>query len=213
MSQEKIYRNAYGVCRTCGVITKSPEITECAKCVDKRLWSRDTNERIPASKYKDPVYYRGCLYHDVRFVETQEGPNDSVFGSRKIFLGLSARDICKRFRLEFEDLEYEDRYNDGADDDIKNFVDTFNEKWGQWYWDIDYSVSIYFPKEGTLEDLSAKTAKKLDEAVREIKKCEHEDTSAYYLNQYTIPYRWGGTTDRCCTVGSVDMSIDNTLHQ
>lgn len=213
MIPEKIYRNAYGVCRTCGVITKSPEITECAKCVDKRLWSRDTNERIPASKYKDPVYYRGRLYHDVRFVEMQEGPEDSVFGSRKIFLGLSARDICKRFRLEFEDLEYEDRYNNGADDDIKNFVDAFNEKWGQWYWDIDYSVSIYFPKEGTLEDLSAKTAKKLDEAVREIKKCEHEDTSAYYLDQYTIPYRWGGTTDRCCTVSSVDMSIDNTLRQ
>ena len=213
MSQEEIYRKAYGVCRTCGVITKSPEITECAKCVDKRLWSRDTNERIPASKYKDPVYYRGRLYHDVRFVEMQDGPDDSVFGSRKIFLGLSARDICKRFRLEFEDLEYEDRYNNGADDDIKNFVDAFNEKWGQWYWDIDYSVSIYFPKEGTLEDLSAKTAKKLDEAVKEIKKCEHEDTSAYYINQYTIPYRWGGTTDRCCAVGSVDMSVDNTLHQ
>lgn len=213
MSPEKIYRNACGVCKTCGVITKSPEITECAKCVDKRLWSRDTNERIPASKYKDPVYYRGRLYHDVRFVEMQEGPNDRVFGSRKIFLGLSARDICKHFRLEFEDLEYEDRYNDGADDDIKNFVDAFNEKWGQWYWDIDYSVSIYFPKEGTLEDLSAKTAKKLDEAVREIKKCEHEDTSAYYINQYTIPYRWGGTAHCCCGVDSVDMPVDNTLRQ
>lgn len=213
MSPEKIYRNAYGVCRTCGVITKSPEITECAKCVDKRLWSRDTNERIPASKYKDPVYYRGRLYHDVRFVEMQEGPEDRVFGSRKIFLGLSARDICKRFRLEFEDLEYEDRYNNGADDDIKNFVDAFNEKWGQWYWDIDYSVSIYFPKEGTLEDLSAKTAKKLDDAVREIKKCEHEDTSAYYINQYTIPYRWGGTAHRSCGVDSVDMPVDNTLYQ
>lgn len=213
MSPEKIYRNACGVCRTCGVITKSPEITECAKCFDKRLWSRDTNERIPASKYKDPVYYRGRLYHDVRFVEMQEGPDDSVFGSQKIFLGLSARDICKRFRLEFEDLEYEDRYNNGADDDIKNFVDAFNEKWGQWYWDIDYSVSIYFPKEGTLEDLSAKTAKKLDEAVREIKKCEHEDTSPYYFDQYTIPYRWGGTAHRCCGVDSVDMPIDNTLCQ
>lgn len=213
MSPEDICGNTYGVCRVCGALTEHPAIIECAKCVDKRLWSRDTNERIPASQYKDPVYYRGRLYHDVRFVETYDDPKDSVFGSRKIFLGLSARDICKRLRLEFEDLDYEDRYNDGADNDIKNFVDAFNEKWGQWYWDIDYSVSICFPKEGTLEDLSAKTAKKLDEAVKEIKKCEHEDTSAYYLDQYTVPYRWGGTDHRCRAVDSVDMSADNTLCQ
>lgn len=213
MSPEEICGNAHGVCRVCGAITEHPAITECAKCVDNRLWNRDTNDRIPASQYKDPVYYRERLYHDVRLVKMNGDSKNGVFGSRKVFLGLSASDICKRLHRDFEDLDCEDRYNDGADEDIKNFVDAFNEKWGQWYWDIDYSISICFPEEGTLEDLSAKTAKKLDKAMEEIKKCEHEDTSAYYIDQYTIPYRWGGTAHRCCAVDSVDMSTDNTLRQ
>lgn len=213
MSPEETCGNTYGVCRVCCALTEHPAITECAKCVDKRLWSRDTNERIPASQYKDPVYYRGRLYHDVQFVKMHDGPEDSVFGSRKVFLGLSARDICKRLHLEFEDLDYEDRYNDGADEDIKNFVDAFNEKWGQWYWDIDYSVSICFPEKGILEDLSAKTAKKLDEAVKEIKKREHEDTSDCYISNYTVPFRGSDPVYRYCAVNHVDMSIDNTFRQ
>ena len=96
MSPEETCGNTYGVCRVCGALTEHPAITECAKCVDKRLWSRDTNERIPASQYKDPVYYRERLYHDVQFVEMHDGPEDSVFGSRKVFLGLSARDKIGR---------------------------------------------------------------------------------------------------------------------
>lgn len=152
-----------GVCKTCGAVTEHPYITECAKCVDSRLWNRKTNERIPASQYKDPVYYRDRFYPDVESLEGHRCSDDGVFGSRKVFLGLSASDICGRLRMAFDDLDYTDHYDGGADDDIKRFVDAFNEKWGQWYWDIDYSVSICFPKTETLEELSARTAKKLDD--------------------------------------------------
>lgn len=163
MSAEDIYETPHGVCKTCGAVTEHPAITECAKCVDTRLWNRKTNERIPASQYKDPVYYRDHFYPDVESLEGYRNSDDGVFGSRKVFLGLSASDICGRLRLAFDDLDYSDHYNDEAEDDIKRFIDAFNEKWGQWYWDIDYSVSISFPKGAAMVGLSTKTMEKLEE--------------------------------------------------
>lgn len=170
MSSEDIYETPHGTCRVCGAVTEHPAITECAKCVDTRLWNRKTNERIPASQYKDPVYYNDHFYPDVESLEGYRYSDDRVFGSRKVFLGLSASDLCERLHMEYEELDYGGYYDSRADEAIKDFVDAFNEKWGQWCWDIDYSVSICFPKTETLEELSTKTAKKLDGMREDLKK-------------------------------------------